>query len=58
MAVCASCGKTYDPDIDEKKYDNDSFITDHNLEGTYGNFIDECAKCAIRECMSSFGAYD
>ena len=54
MARCASCGRSFDPDVEERKYDDDSYIQNHNLEGCYGNFINYCARCAISETMDSY----
>ncbi len=57
MAVCWACGKEFDPIEEEMKYDDFDFIRNHDLEGTFGNFTDSCARCALEECMSAFGAY-
>lgn len=54
MATCATCGRKYNPSRAEEYYDNDSFIRRNNLEGTYGNFIDLCADCAVSEAMDAY----
>lgn len=55
MPRCVCCGKKFNYDRQEEIYDEDDFITEHDLEGTYGNFIDMCAECAIDEAMSAWG---
>ena len=54
MATCKHCGREYDPDEVEYEYDNDWFISSHDLEGTYGNFYDCCADCAISEAKDAY----
>lgn len=54
MAQCLRCGNEYDEDTVEYEYDNNDYICDSNLEGTYGNFIGYCANCAADIAADSY----
>ena len=54
MAVCTRCGRRYNPSLAEEDYDNDTYIRENNLEGTYGNFTNHCAGCAVEEVMAAY----
>ena len=54
MAVCFYCGKRYDKARAEEIYDNDSYVIENDLEGTYGNFLNSCARCTLKQLYSAY----
>ena len=54
MAICIWCKNKYNKKDAEFKYNNDDYVIENNLEGTYWNFINHCEKCALRELRSAY----
>ena len=52
MARCKGSGREYKPCLSSWEFDNDSYILEHGMNGTYRKYHDLCADCAIAECMA------